>query len=358
MQWKNDTYTGWGRALKAQGELARPERIKELRDLFRESAAPAIGARRSYGDAALNSGGRAIDMTRLDRLISFDPDTGVVEAEAGVTMADLVKIFVPKGWMPAAVPGTGAVTLGGAIAFDVHGKNHADAGSFGQYIESLHLIGLNKARTISPKREAKLFAATMGGMGQTGIIESARLRLVHCPSPGIELVETRVSGLAEMVRRIEDSSAPFTVGWIDTQARGDDLGRGILEEARFPGLAPEEPISGRVSSVPFDMPSFVLSGAFVKLFNALYLRRVSNAGRIRIVDLHDFLFPLDKIAHWNRLYGRRGMHQFQAILPETEMSVIEAILGEIANGSVAAPLAVLKKTGPGHAGPMSVPMEG
>ncbi len=360
MQWKNDTYSGWGRALKAHGELARPERISALEEIFAEGPAPAIGARRSYGDAALNTGGKVVDMTRLDRLLGFDEKTGVVEVEAGVTLGDLLAIFVPRGWMPAVVPGTGFATVGGAIAFDVHGKNHHQVGSFGAHVESFRLIQADgKAKTVSAKRDTKLFKATLGGLGQTGVIESAKLKLALCPSTGIEVVESRIGSLSEMMRRMEDSSAPFTVAWVDALATGDDLGRGILEEGRFPDPAQDGPRPKRAKSVPVDAPGFAMSKPVVRAFNAAYLRRIPEAGRISVQSLADFLFPLDAVHDWNRLYGKKGFHQFQAVVPDAAAgATLDAMLSAIAESGLAAPTTSLKRMGPGRSGQMSFPMEG
>ena len=143
MRWKDSEYSGWGRILTAQGRIARPEKPAALSGILDESPAPALGASRSYGDAALNDGGDMIDMTRLDRFLGFDPDTGVLEAEAGVSITDILSTVSPKGWMPAVMPGTGFATLGGCIANDVHGKNHHGAGTFGQHVESIELMGVN-----------------------------------------------------------------------------------------------------------------------------------------------------------------------------------------------------------------------
>lgn len=170
---KTDTYSGWGRALWATGEIARPERHAHV-----SGNHPAIGNRRSYGDACLNDGGVVSDMTRLDRVLGFDPETGVLDVEAGVPLSDLAEIFAPKGWLPAVMPGTGFATVGGAIAMDVHGKNHHKHGSFGQHVLEITLKQGGQVATITP--DSPVFKATVGGLGQTGVILKAKLQLMAC----------------------------------------------------------------------------------------------------------------------------------------------------------------------------------
>ena len=180
MVWKTERYTGWGRALSAEGELARPERVSALVRISQESPAPAIGNRRSYGDAPLNSGGRAIDMTRLNRILGFDADTGILNVEAGVQIGEIARIFAPRGWLPAVMPGTGFATVGGCIAQDVHGKNHHGVGSFGCHVKSITLILNGKPKVVSPEKNKGLFKATVGGVGQTGrIIEGSLSGMWH-----------------------------------------------------------------------------------------------------------------------------------------------------------------------------------
>lgn len=356
MAWKRTEYSGWGRVRRATGELARPERLSHLERLAAETPAPALGNRRSYGDACLNSGGRAVDMTRLDRIISFDAATGVLEAEAGVTMGDLTRVFAPRGWLPAVMPGTGFATLGGCIANDVHGKNHHGAGSFGQHVLSVTLIN-GKTRTVAtPARHKALFAATMGGLGQTGAIVSAKLQMIPCPGTACDVRESRIENWDAFLTALDGSRATYTVGWIDATARGAQLGRGVLEEAEL--TAGDAARRGRARAVPLDAPGFALSGPVVKLFNAGYYRRIPVTGRGRLRPLGDFFFPLDRIHDWNRLYGKRGFHQFQTVVPLAGAEALRAMLERIAEAGFASPLAVLKRLGPGRAGPMSFAMEG
>jgi len=355
MRWKSADYSGWGRALRASGELARPESRSALAALLADTPAPAIGNRRSYGDACLNNDGKAIDMTRLDRFLDFNPETGVLSVEAGLSLGEITRIMAPRGWLPAVLPGTGFATVGGAIAHDVHGKNHHGAGSFGQHVQALTLINAQGAVRVTPGDEA-LFKATMGGLGQTGAIASAELKLARCKGDIVTVTERRVENLDEYLDLLDKSEATYCVGWIDATARGANLGRGILEEAETgAGLVPPAKSS---KSIPVDAPGFALSSAVVKLFNAAYFRRVPARGRSVVKPISDFFFPLDRIHDWNRLYGKRGFHQFQCVVPLAETEALREMLSRISDSGRASPLAVLKRMGPGRAGYMSFPMEG
>ncbi|MGB7261247.1 MAG: FAD-binding oxidoreductase [Albidovulum sp.] len=356
MLWKTTDYSGWGRALKATGEIARPERQSALQALLKNGLIPAIGMCRSYGDAALNDGGQAIDMTRLDRMVSFDPATGILDVEAGAQIGEIAAAFAPRGWLPAVMPGTGFATVGGCIAQDVHGKNHHHAGSFCQHVASLTLITAKGAVEVTPEDTPELFQATAGGLGQTGVITSARLRLLPCKGDVMVVTERRVDGWDEFLALLDSSTATYTVGWIDATAKGDALGRGILEEGETgSGLVPKRV---KYRKVPFNAPGFALAGPIVRAFNAAYFRRVPEAGRTVVKPISDFFFPLDKIHDWNKLYGKRGFHQFQCVVPLASSPALRDMLERIASSGLASPLAVLKRMGPGRAGYLSFPMEG
>ena len=352
MTWKTCTYSGWGRALTATGDIARPERASVLAKL---PAAPAIGNKRSYGDAPLNNNGRVIDMTRLDRVLDFDAATGVVTVESGLTIGELARLFAPKGWLPPVMPGTGFATIGGCIAMDVHGKNHHHIGSFGQHVTAITLLQNGKQRRITPKDDT-LWRATIGGLGQTGVIVNTSIQMLACKGDVMMVTERRVDGWDEHIVQLDASQASYTVGWIDATARGDALGRGILEEGETgAGLVPKPNPS---KSVPFNAPHFALSKPIVRAFNAAYFRRVPSDGRTVVKPIQDFFFPLDRIHDWNKLYGKRGFHQFQCVVPLDQADALRAMLEKIANSGLASPLAVLKRMGEGRAGYLSFPMEG
>ncbi len=359
MRWNETSYSGWGRALTATGRIARPEKLSDLMDLMANDPAPAIGQRRSYGDAALNTGGSVIDVTRLNRFLEFDDDTGVLTAEAGVTIGDIMRTFVPKGWMPAVVPGTGLVTLGGCIANDVHGKNHHIDGSFGTCVDSLELLAPDGSKSrISRARNKDLFRATLGGLGQTGVILSARIRLIPCGSNSMQVAERRIDSLAEFLEALGSSSARYCVGWIDATAKGPKLGRGILEEAEVAETGQNTNLKTPLG-VPANAPSFLLSPMIVRLFNQTYFNRVPEPGRDASRPMQAFFFPLDRLRNWNRLYGKSGFHQFQCVIPEDRAeAALSKMLALISASGQASPLAVLKRLGAQGDGMLSFPTRG
>ena len=356
MRWKRTEYTGWGRALHASAEIARPERLSTLKAVLAASPAPAIGNLRSYGDAALNDGGRAIDMTRLDRILGFDPKTGIVEVEAGALIGDLARCFAARGWIPPVMPGTGFATVGGCIANDVHGKNHHVVGSFGQHVTEITLLKGDKVRKVTPERTADLFKATVGGLGQTGVIARAKIQLMPCKGDMMVLTERRVDDWDEFLSALDNSKADYNVGWIDATAKGANLGRGILEEGEI--TSGVSPTKGKAREVPFNAPHWALSAPIVRIFNEVYFRRVPAGGRTTVKPISAPFFPLDAIHNWNRLYGKRGFHQFQCVVPVDQTAALRQMLELIANSGLASPLAVLKRMGEGRAGYMSFPMEG
>ena len=356
MRWKTAEYSGWGRTKTANGQLARPERVSSLSTMVSDAPSPAIGMRRSYGDACLNSDGTAIDMTRMDRIRSFDAATGEVHVEAGCQIGQLLKVFAPLGWLPPVMPGTGFATVGGGIAMDVHGKNHHEVGSFGQHVTEMTLMTPAGPKTITPEGDEALFKATVGGLGQTGPILSARFQLLKAKGDEIVVTERRVDDWDQFIALFEASDATYSVGWIDATARGEALGRGILEEAETGGGLVKPAKRGK--TIPFNAPGFALSPSIVRSFNATYWRRVPVRGRTVVKPIHDFFFPLDKIHDWNKLYGKKGFYQFQCVVPPDAVNALRDILEKIANSGLASPLAVLKRMGPGRGGYMSFPMEG
>ena len=358
MLWKETDYAGWAQVHKAKGQVARPERSAQLDGLMKDSPAPAFGMLRSYNDSPLNDGGSAIDMTRMDKILAFDAETGVLEVEAGVQLGDLIRLFAPQGWVPAVVPGTGFPTVGGAIAHDIHGKNHHVLGTFGQHVLSVTLLQPGGARVeVTPESNDALFRATMGGIGQTGVIVSARLQMIPTPGNGMKVKETRVESFDEFLALLDASDYRYNVGWIDGTATGSALGRGILEEAELSG-GPDKVRGLPAVPVPINLPGFALSAPTVKSFNALYWRKVPAKGRTHVMPIAAHVFPLDKLHDWYKLYGKRGFHQFQCVVPLENASVLKEIVQKIARSGLASPLAVIKRMGAGRAGMLSFPREG
>ena len=360
--WKEIGLRSWGRAQVAQSLVARPERMRELRASLDDdgAAAPrtllARGAGRSYGDVCLNAGGGVVLTERLNRILSFEPEGGLLVVEPGVTFADLLAVFLPRGFRVPVSPGTSFVTIGGAVANDIHGKNQHIAGCFGDCIEWLDLLCADGGvQRLSPTQNAALFDATIGGIGLTGIILAVCIRLVPVASPALLVRRRRVGGLDEFLEGFEQAaSVQFSVGWIDVLASGAGLGRGILETAEPAprgALAPPAPRSRRM---PVDLPAWALNGASVRAFNALYWRRAQPQAREGLSNYVQFLYPLDAITDWNRLYGRRGFHQFQCVVPrEDGAASVSRLLRTASAGGGASFLAVLKVMGRGGRGLLS-----
>jgi decaprenylphospho-beta-D-ribofuranose 2-oxidase len=354
--WRRDAFSGWGRLARAEMLAARPERASELAGILAAAGSEGIivhAGGRSYGDSALNAGGRAILTRRLDRLLAFDPTSGLLVAEAGVRFEDLRRVLLPRGFLAPVTPGTAFATLGGAIAHDVHGKNQDRAGNFGAHVEWLDLmLPSGELRRLTPAD--RLFRATVGGLGLTGVILALALRMMPVPSRFVSVRERRVADLDAFLEalEVERSRAVYSVGWIDAQAGGRALGRGIVEAADpAPAEAGESYAEARGRRLPVDLPGFVLNPLSIAAFNTLYWRRVPKDGRERRLAYDRFLYPLDAIADWNRLYGRRGFHQFQALLPEPRG--VRALLEACAASRAASFLAVLKTMGLEGAGVLS-----
>jgi decaprenylphospho-beta-D-ribofuranose 2-oxidase len=344
----------------------RPERMSEARQRVAE-AEPAAGliahgAGRAYGDAALNSKGRVLMTRRLDRFLAFDEATGLLESEPGASFADLLQCFLPRGWLAPATPGTAFATLGGAIANDVHGKNHDRMGSFGDHLAWIDLLlPSGETRRVTPQGDPQLFQATVGGLGLTGLIAGLGLRMMRVPSSAVRVRERRCRDLDAFLAALAEARAraTYSVGWIDGVAKGSALGRGILEEAEPEPSAGATEQRRRAWRVPLDFPGFVLNGATVALFNAAYYRRVPTGGRERIADYQRFLYPLDSLSDWNRIYGSGGFHQFQCVLPdESAPRGLRRMLEEVASSGRASFLAVLKTLGGDGRGYLSFPMRG
>jgi decaprenylphospho-beta-D-ribofuranose 2-oxidase len=281
--------------------------------------------------------------------------------EPGVTFRDLLEVFLPRGLVAPASPGTAFATIGGAVANDVHGKNHEAAGSFGNHIRWLEiLLPSGEVVRASPEQRPDLLRLAVGGVGLGGIILAVCLRLMRVPSNALALTERRLGDLEAMMAALAEprAKAAYSVAWLDALAGGRSLGRGILEIAE-PALQPLVAPPRRDRRVPFEAPGFALNSWSVRAFNALYWRRVPKAGRERRVDYGRFLYPLDALLDWNRLYGRRGFRQFQCVLPFAEAAAgLRKLLEAVGRARNASFLAVLKSLGAEGRGYLSFPMPG
>lgn len=317
------------------------------------------GNGRSYGDSAL--GEQVVTMRDHDWFQSFDALTGQLVVSSGVLLSEILRVMVPKGWFLKVVPGTKFVTVGGAIASDVHGKNHHNAGCFSESVLWFKLMLPNgQLATCSTSENPELFRATCGGMGLTGIIVEAALQLktIHSRHIVQELVITE--NLEDTFSAFEShSSQEYSVAWIDCMAQGDKLGRSVLNCGHFSSDGCLTKSQGNTMSVPFNFPSFALNKFSVSAFNELYYWSNKRKAHYCTVDYESFFFPLDSILSWNRIYGKQGFVQYQFILPkEVSFNVIAVLLRKISAAKMGSFLAVLKLYGPENENFLSFPMEG
>lgn len=359
--------SGWGRFPREDCVVHAPRSDADLRVLTGQDPMIARGNGRGYGDCAMSRTGTA-DMRRFNRILSFDAQTGTLVAEAGVLLADVIAVFLPRGWFPAVTPGTKFVTLGGMVAADVHGKNHHKDGSFGRCVAWIDLLGADgEVRRCSRVDNPDLFAWTLGGMGLTGVILRLAFRLRPVESGWIRQQTLPAPDLETAMALFEDNAeATYSVAWIDCLHGGKGLGRSSLmlgEHARLDeiGALREAPFATprrRFRKVPFDAPQMALNTLTVRAFNALYYHRAVAQQGEALVDWDGFFYPLDALLEWNRIYGRRGFAQFQCVIPlESAAAGLTGLLRTISASGQGSFLAVLKRMGPGE-GPISFPREG
>jgi FAD/FMN-containing dehydrogenase len=311
--------SGWGRFPVVEGYERQGEDLAQLA----RGAILSRGLGRSYGDASLppSSDHPVLNTTLADRLLAFDPETGRLRAEAGLSLREINRIFLPRGYFTPVTPGTQYVTLGGMVAADVHGKNHHAAGCFGEYVEALKMaVADGRVLEVTEEREPELYRATLGGMGLTGHILEVQFRMQPIESPWIWQESQRVSSLDALIARLRSASQewPYTVGWVDCPKTGREMGRGIIHCGRWAKRAeapPHPPGFKRRLTVPFTFPEWTLSAWTARLVNEVIF--LKHGGRVRrgIVSPEAFFYPLDAVLHWNRLYGRRGFTQYQCVLP-------------------------------------------
>lgn len=354
--------SGWGRYPEVDAELYSPLTIDRLRSRLRELPAKGVtprGLGRSYGDSSI--GGSMLLVRWLNHFLSFEEESGLLHCEAGVSLSDILDVFVPKGWFLPVTPGTRFVTVGGAIASDVHGKNHHVAGCFSEHVVFLDIVlGDGRLLRCSPHEHPDLFRATCGGMGLTGMIVSAAIRLQPIASAWIEQTICKAANLQEALDLFgAHSDVSYSVAWIDCIAGGRQLGRSLLmmgEHANEGGL---EMKNGKLAAVPFDMPSSLLNPYSIRVFNTLYYHRIREKHVHGRVHYEPFFYPLDSIGEWNRMYGNNGFTQYQFAVPkEAGTAAMEMILKAIVASGKGSFLAVLKAFGKGNDNPLSFPMEG
>lgn len=313
------------------------------------------GLGRSYGDSCLNDGQALLHSRNLNRLIAFDKSTGILQCEAGVSLAEILDFCVPHGWFLPVTPGTKFVTLGGAIGNDVHGKNHNKVGTFGCHVREFELLRSDGTRRMcSAIHNSDLFAATIGGLGLTGFITRVELQLIPVKNAFVQEESIQCENLEEMMKLFAASEQDYTytVAWIDCLAQGSQLGRGIFTRGNHcDNIAlPVMHKPHRKLSVPFVFPPNCMNKLTVGAFNQLYFRKLQlgkGGGKQKKsrMDYDSFFYPLDAIHHWNRLYGPKGFIQYQCVLVEDALNAMKELLARIARSGQPSPLNVLKEFG-------------
>lgn len=344
----NDWHS-WGRlpARPPRRVLAPADRAVPLL-LPGDGPALPFGRGRSYGDVCLNSDGVLVSTAGLDRWIDFDARSGVLRCESGVTLRAILELALPRGWFLPVTPGTSEVSVGGAIANDVHGKNHHAAGSFGHHLRGFELLRSSGERMVcGPQQHADWFAATIGGLGLTGLITWAELQLVPVCNPYMVVQTQRFGSLSRFWEINEECERhwPYTVAWIDCVASGSARGRGVYMAARHAGARQAAPAwRAARRSVPLTPPVSLVNAWSLRAFNTLYWHK-AREGR-SIVHHVPYFYPLDAVAHWNRIYGPRGFYQYQCVLPPGVMREATAeLLLRIERSGQGSFLAVLKTFG-------------
>jgi FAD/FMN-containing dehydrogenase len=364
--------SGWGRYPVESCHVFRPEKRSEVAATLAsglQSSYIPRGLGRSYGDAALNENAGVIWQVRLNRFLSFDNASGELECESGVSLAEIIQYFLPRGWFLPVTPGTKYVTVGGAIAADIHGKNHHRDGGFSNFVRDFRLLApTGEVLLCSPTAHPEIFWATMGGMGLTGVVLSARLRLRRVESAYVWVDYYQAPNLEDALATMEasDERYEYSVAWIDALATGKILGRGVLMRGNHAAAA-ELPASVRhaLAAPPgpqwnlfVDLPSGTLNRLTVKAFNTTYYAVHRTAPR-RLVSFEKFFYPLDAINQWNRMYGKRGFVQYQIALPQASgRAGLRTILDRLARSGRASFLAVLKRFGDAGNGLLSFPLRG
>lgn len=341
-------YNSWGNY-----PIAHPSSIRHIYWRDQEVAFNEMGNSflcyaqgKSYGDVCLNENGILLDTKKLNRFISFDSQKGIVRCEAGITFSEILRIIVPQGWFLPVVPGTQFISLGGAIANDIHGKNHHQAGAFGRYVKCFELLKSNGTRLLcSSEHNSDLYKATIGGLGLTGLITWAEIELKSIKNSYLNVEYIKFNHINDFFQLNKSSEKHFTytVAWLDCASDGRALGRGIFMRANHNEQEISLPSSRRSFSIPCYFPNFFLNRYSIKAFNGLYYHKhksIKNA----LLHYQFFFFQLDAIHNWNRIYGKRGFLQYQCIVPE-DKSIINDLLKRIVKSNQGSFLSVLKTFG-------------
>jgi decaprenylphospho-beta-D-ribofuranose 2-oxidase len=369
------TLTGWARTAPTVAEvLSTPDLDVIARAVTQagERGVIARGLGRSYGDPAQNAGGLVVDMTALNRIHSIDPDSALVDVDAGVSLDQLMREALPYGlWVPV-LPGTRQVTIGGAIANDIHGKNHHSAGSFGNHVVSLELLTADgKVRTLTPGgQESELFWATVAGIGLTGIILRAKIRMTRTETAYFKADIQRTANLDETLELVTDGSESnytYSSGWFDSMSRGKKLGRAAFQRgslAKLDELPPKlraDPLKfnpGQLATLPDVFPNGLANKLSFSAIGELYYRKTAKNARDQIQSLTAFYHPLDLFGEWNRAYGSKGFLQYQFSTPLNAHEDLRRIIQKVADSGHVSFLNVFKAMGEGNPAPLSFPHPG
>ena len=351
---------GWGRYPWVNASIASPSDQSACQKLLQgNSGWIARGLGRSYGDSSLSD--QVISTSRMEFFRSFDSSSGELVCDSGVSLLEILNTFVPQGWFLPVSPGTRYVTLGGAIAADVHGKNHHIDGSFCDHVRWIEmLLGNGERLIISREAYPELFFATCGGMGLTGVILSACFRLKPIQSSQITETTIKAPNLDAVLDDFEQNiQSTYSVAWIDCLAKGKDLGRSLFMLGEHAKTGPLSVSGKKILGIPMDAPNLLLNPLSIKLFNELYYAKASAGNRERQIGFETYFYPLDQIRDWNRLYGKSGFLQYQFVIPlSAGREGLRTILECISSSGKGSFLAVLKTFGKGNQSDLSFPIEG
>jgi decaprenylphospho-beta-D-ribofuranose 2-oxidase len=366
--------TGWGRISPSSAELAEPASIDSAAGLLRDGTAArgviARGLGRSYNNAAQSADGIVISTARLNRIIGLDATTGLATCEAGVSLEQLMVAGLPAGWFVPVSPGTRQVTIGGAIAADVHGKNHHVAGSFASHVPSLQiLLPDGDLRTVTRQSDPSLFWATAGGMGLTGLIVLATVQLKRVATSRVRVDTVRTADIDETMAVLteHDRRYGYTVAWSDSMARGSSLGRSVITSGDFADLADLPPADeadpfafhpGTRVGVPAGFPPGLINRYTVRLANEAWYRKAPRSRSGELQTIGTFFHPLDGIRNWNRVYGPGGFRQYQYVVPFGQEATVRRSFELIGMAHAPSFVTVLKRFGEGDPGLLSFPMPG
>lgn len=353
------TICGWGRYPLIDATVNNPDSYETIIHSIASGQLIGRGLGRSYGDSSLAS--HVMGSARLDHLISFDRNSGILRCQAGVALNSLLQVIVPAGWFLPVTPGTSRITIGGAIASDVHGKNHHGAGCFSRFVRSILIATVSEGLVeCSSTQHEDLFRATCGGMGLTGFIVEAEIQLIKIDSAMIDETVIKTRNLDHSLETFsERADATYSVAWIDCLAGGQSLGRSVIMLGEHSSNGALE--AGEISplTVPVDFPNFVLNPITTGIFNKLYYTRAPGREVTRQQHYRPYFYPLDKIRQWNRIYGKSGFAQYQFVVPKVDgLNTMRDLLSVIRDSRQASFLAVLKAFGEANNNPLSFPIEG